>query len=77
MINLKFIAIVSISFVIAIPITYFIVTKYFSEFMDHCPIYWWIFALGYAIALVLSILVVTLTCYKASIDNPVNTLQKE
>ncbi|MCQ2975376.1 MAG: ABC transporter permease [Bacteroidales bacterium] len=75
--NKKFFIIITVSFVLSIPISYFIVTKYFSGFADHCPIYWWIFAMGYIVALGLASIVVSITSIKSATENPVQTLRKE
>jgi len=77
LLNKKFIYLVSISFVIACPIEYCVVVKYFSNFTYHCPVYFWIFVVALVRALVLTVLTVSLTSLKAANENPVKTLKTE
>ncbi|MBQ3655846.1 MAG: ABC transporter permease [Bacteroidales bacterium] len=75
--NKRFIYLVLISFVIACPIAYCVVMKYFSNFTYHCPVYVWIFVAALVRALFLTVLTVSLTSLKAANENPVKTLKTE
>lgn len=77
MFNLKFVRIVLICFVIACPISYFIMDSYLSKFAYRVPLYWWVFAIALLIVLLITIIVVTLRSLKASMENPVNSLKTE
>ena len=77
MFNAKFLKITAICSVIAIPVAYMFVQKYFSGFVFHYAINPWIFILGVLIAVLITALVVTAACFKAANENPVNTLKNE
>lgn len=77
LLNKKFIYLVLISFVIACPIAYCVVVKYFSNFTYHCPISAWIFVAALVRALFFTVLTVSLTSLKAANENPVRTLKTE
>lgn len=77
MFNRKFIYIVLVCFVIAAPVCYIIVSRYFSGFAQHCPVYWWVFALALLVVLVLTVIVVTLRSLSAACANPVESLRTE
>lgn len=75
--NQKFAILIVISFVIASPIAYYIITNYFANFAYHCPVYWWIFAIVCAFTLIATALTVSAATFKAANGNPVNTLKTE
>ncbi len=75
--NQKFAILIAISFVIASPIAYYIITNYFANFAYHCPVYWWIFAIVCAFTLIATALTVSAATFKAANENPVNTLKTE
>jgi putative ABC transport system permease protein len=53
------------------------VQKYLSEFANHCPVHWYIFAAGFLLTLLLTLAVVTFSSFKAANENPVKTLKTE
>lgn len=75
--NQKFAILIAISFVIASPIAYYIITNYFANFAYHCPVYWWIFAIVCAFTLIATALTVTAASLRAANENPINTLKTE
>lgn len=75
--NQKFAILIAISFVIASPIAYYIITNYFANFAYHCPVYWWIFAIVCAFTLIATVLTVTAASLRAANENPINTLKTE
>ncbi len=77
MFNAKYIAIVLISFVIAVPLCWRIVSSYFNGFAYHTAIHWWVFALSLAIILLVTVVIVTLRSLNAATSNPVEQLKNE
>ena len=77
MFNIEFARIVLICFVIATPISWWIVNRYLSGFAYRVPIYFWVFALALVAVLLITALVVTARCYGAATENPSITLKKE
>ncbi len=66
-----------ISFVIAIPIAWFGISKYLEGFANKAPLSWWIFALAALFTLVISVLTVIVQSYRAASRNPVDALRYE
>lgn len=77
MFNMKFIYTVLICFAIAVPITYFAVTKWFGNFAFHMPIHWWVFAAGGAIVLTITMITVTVQSLHSATENPTKSLKSE
>ena len=68
---------VLICFIIAMPLTWWIVNRYLSGFAYRVPIYIWVFAAALVAVLAITALVVTGRCYRAATENPSVTLKKE
>ncbi len=66
-----------ISFVIAVPIAWFGISKYLEGFANKAPLSWWIFALAALFTLVISVLTVIIQSYRAATKNPVEALRYE
>lgn len=77
MFNLKFIKIVIISFIIAVPVSWWIMRVYLESYAYKTPIYIWVFFVALLAVLFITIGVVTLRSYKAATANPVDSLRTE
>ncbi|MCH5232533.1 MAG: ABC transporter permease [Muribaculaceae bacterium] len=77
MFNLKFIIIVIVSFIIAIPLSYWIISVYLESYAYRTPIYIWVFFVAFLAVLFITTGVVTLRSYSAAIENPVDALKTE
>ncbi|MBD8349677.1 ABC transporter permease [Dysgonomonas sp. HGC4] len=66
-----------IAFVIAMPIAYYIVSKWLEQFAYKTPIYWWVFLLGALIVLLITVLTVSVQSYRAASSNPIGALKNE
>ena len=69
--------IVSICFLISIPITYILVGLWLSSFAYHISLHAWVFVVAYLIVLVTTSLIVALRCRNAASENPVDALSKD
>ncbi len=77
MFNMKFLKMLAVCFLIAAPVSYFIIDFYYSTFAHSSPIYWWVFAAaGAAVALIVAA-VVTVTSLRSATENPVESLRSE
>lgn len=77
MFNMRFLKMLAVCFVIAVPISYFIIDFYYSTFAHSSSIYWWVFAAaGAAVALIVAA-VVTVTSLRSATENPVESLRSE
>ncbi|MEG2282575.1 MAG: FtsX-like permease family protein, partial [Rikenellaceae bacterium] len=77
MFNRKYIIIVLVCFVIAAPVTYYILSVWVSQFAYHAPISWWIFALALLLVLFITITTVTVRSYKSANEDPVSSIKTE
>ncbi len=77
MLNKDFVKWVAIAFVIATPITYFVMHKWLENFAYKATLSWWIFALSGIFALGVALLTVSWQSWKAATRNPVEALRYE
>ena len=77
MLNIDFIKWVSIAFIIACPLAWFIMFTWLQNFAYKTEMTWWIFGLAGIIALGIALLTVSWQTWRASIKNPVEALRYE
>lgn len=77
MLNANFMKWVSIAFIIACPISYFVMNKWLQNFAYKTELSWWVFALAGCIALLIALLTVSWQTYRAARRNPVEALRYE
>ncbi len=77
MLNLDFVKWVAIAFVVATPISYFVMSKWLESFAYKTELSWWLFALAGLIALGIALLTVSWQSWKAATKNPVEALRYE
>ena len=73
----EFIQLVIISGIIAIPLSYYILSKWLQNFAYSTKLSWWIFAVSIVIAIIVSSLSVFYRAYRAASQNPVVALRYE
>lgn len=66
-----------LAFTLAIPIAYYIIDQWLEQFAFKTPVYWWVFLLGAAIVLLITIITVSVQSYKAATTNPISALKNE
>jgi putative ABC transport system permease protein len=77
MLNKDFVRWVVIAFVIATPVSYYIMKKWLENFAYKTGLSWWIFALAGLVALGIALLTVSFQSWKAATKNPVESLRYE
>lgn len=77
MFNKIYIRIVVASFIIAIPASYYLVSKWLESFAFKIPMYWWVFLMAFAMVLVITVLTITFQNWKAANANPVESIKTE
>jgi putative ABC transport system permease protein len=77
MLNWSFLKWIVLSFVIAVPIAFYLLQSWLSEFAFRTSLSWWVFATGGIIAFAVAILTVTWQSWKAAKNNPVKALRYE
>lgn len=76
-INLKYILIAGVSFVIATPLAYAIAQRWMSQFAFRTNIPAWLFAVAFVVVLLITLAVVTLQSWNTANANPVESLKNE
>ena len=77
MLNRDFVKWVAIAFVIATPISWYVMNKWLENFAYKTNLSWWIFALAGLLALGIALLTVSWQSWKAATRNPVEALRYE
>jgi hypothetical protein len=72
-----FVMLVLISFLIAVPIAYYLANKWLQGYTYHTGLSWWIFAVAGAGSVTITVGVVSLQAIKAAVANPVISLRSE
>ena len=75
--NQRYLKILVVSFVIAVPVSYALISYYYSNFAYRPPIHWWLFVLAFLAVLFITVFTVTLCCYKAAATNPAESITNE
>lgn len=77
LLNKDFIKWVGIAFVIAVPFSWYFMSKWLENFAYKITLNWWIFVLAGIIALTIAALTVSWQSFRAATKNPVNALKDE
>lgn len=77
MLNISFVKWMTIAFLIATPISYYVMNKWLEGFAYKMVLSWWIFVLAGVISLVIVLLTVSSLTYRAASRNPVEALRYE
>ena len=77
MFNSRFVKIVLVCFVVAVPVSIVIMRRYLEGFAYQVPLYIWVFAISLLAVLAITIAVVTLRSLRAATVNPVKSLRNE
>ena len=77
LLNKGFLKLIGISFVLAVPVAWYIVNVWLAGFPYRVAVYWWVFLLAGVITLLITLLTVSYQSWKAATVNPVETLNNE
>jgi len=77
LLNTNFLKWVAVAFIIAVPVTWFIMSRWLENFAYKIELSWWIFAIAGFIALFIAILTVSFHVFRAARRNPVEVLRYE
>ena len=72
-----FLKLVAIAFVIAAPLSWWIMSRWLSDFAYRIPLEWWFVGLSGIFALVIAMVTVSFQAIKAGLSNPVKSLKTE
>ena len=77
MLSMEFVALVSISCLIGIPLSWTYLTGWLEKYEYHTEISVWVFVIVSAAALIITLLTISFQTIKASIINPIDSLRSE
>jgi putative ABC transport system permease protein len=77
LISKEFLILISIAFVVAVPVGYYFVNKWLQDFAYRINIGWWMFALAGLVVIAVALLTMSFQAIKAAIANPVKSLRTE
>jgi putative ABC transport system permease protein len=77
LLNWGFIKWIILSFILAIPISWFAMTKWLESFAYKTTLSWWIFALAGLTAFTIALLTVSVQSWRAANMNPIEALRCE
>ncbi len=73
----EFLFLVSLSFIISVPLTWWVMHNWLDNFAYRIHINWWIFAAGGVLALLITLITISFQSIRAAVANPVNSLRSE
>lgn len=77
MFSREYVALITVSFVLAVPIAWYGVDQWLVNFANHIDVQWWLFAAPGVMVLAIALAVVCLKSFNAAIANPVDQLRNE
>ncbi len=77
MLNLDFIKWIVLAYIIAVPVSYYIMQKWLENYAYKTDLSWWVFILSGIAILVISAISITLQSWNAATTNPIKTLKNE
>jgi putative ABC transport system permease protein len=77
MFSKEYVRLIIVSFLIAVPVAYYAVDSWFSNFTNHIDLHWWLFVIPGFLILVIALLVVTTKTFRIAQANPVDKLKYE
>jgi putative ABC transport system permease protein len=71
----NFIILIALSFIIAIPLAWWVTTQWLKSYPYHITVSWWIFAVCGVLVILIAILTVSVQSIKAALTDPVKTIK--
>jgi putative ABC transport system permease protein len=72
-----FVRLVGFAFLIAAPVTWYLMNRWLQDFAYRIGIGWWMFAVAGALTLVITLLTISVQALRAATANPANVLHNE
>ncbi len=75
--NRLYIRIVLVCFILAVPISYYSISRWLESFHYKVPVYWWVFIVSGTLVFALVISIVSFQSWRAANANPVDSIKNE
>ncbi len=76
MFNRKYLYIVAACSAVAIPVSYYIISRWMEQYVYRVEMSWWVYALAVGVILLITIVTVSLRSWSAANENPMESIQK-
>ena len=73
----RYVWLLVVSFVIAVPVAWYIGAQWLQSFAERTPIHWWLFPLALLAVGLVTILTVVIQSWRTANENPVNSIKSE
>jgi ABC-type antimicrobial peptide transport system permease subunit len=77
LLSLEFLVLVVIALLIALPVSWYSMSKWLQDFAYRTPMQWWMFGLAGAIIIIIAMITVSFQAVKAALVNPIKSLRSE
>ena len=77
LLSFDFVKLMGLGFLIAAPITWYLIQSWLTDFAFHIDLKWWMLAIAGVACLILTIITVSFQSIKAAMSNPVKSLRTE
>ena len=74
MFNRKYLYIVAVCSAVAIPVSYYIISRWMEQYVYRVDMSWWVYALAVGVILLITIVTVSLRSWSAANENPTNSI---
>ncbi|OUN78348.1 hypothetical protein B5G09_02585 [Alistipes sp. An54] len=75
--NRRYVLLVTVCFLLAAPVGYWVVDRWLGAFAYRVPIRWWIFAAAFAVVLLVTVATVTFCSWRTANENPADCVKSE
>jgi len=72
-----FLKLVMIAFIIAIPVTWWLMNKWLMDYAYRINIQWWVFAITAVMVIIIALITVSFHAIRAALSNPIKSLRTE
>lgn len=72
-----FLKLVIMSFFIAVPVAWYFMHKWLSDFAYRISISWWVFVMAGLLAIMIAVITISVQAFRAAVANPVKSLRTE
>ena len=76
MFNRKYLYIVAACSAVAIPVSYYIISRWMEQYVYRVEMSWWVYALAVGVILAITVVTVTLRSFKAATENPTESITR-
>jgi putative ABC transport system permease protein len=77
LLSIEFVRLVGIAFLVAVPVSWWVASRWLQTFAFRISLSWWMFGLAGVLALMLALVTVSFHAIRAAVANPAESLRTE